>query len=73
MMKHKLKKGDLVKSNLCASVFDEQEWYGIVLDIYPDAPEKYPILADKYKVKWVSGNTSWIFSHSIDLVSRGKK
>ena len=67
----KFKKGDLVKSNLCASVFDEQEWYGIVLDIYPDAPEKYPILADKYKVKWVSGNTSWIFSHSIDLVSRG--
>jgi len=72
-MEHKFKKGDLVKSNLCATVFDEEEWYGIVLDIYPDAPHKHPILADKYKIQWCGGKSSWIFGHSIDLVANGRR
>jgi len=70
----KFSKGDLVKSNTNKSVYNEEkEWYGIVLELHPDAPEKYPIIANKYKVKWCGGNTSWIFEHSIDLVSRGRK
>jgi hypothetical protein len=66
-------KGDLVKSNLSKTVFDEKDYYGIILDVYKDAPRKHPILSNKYKIKWCGGGTSWIWSHSIDLVSRGKK
>ena len=68
----KFNKGDLVKSNHNAPVFHEKECYGIVLDVYPDVPKKHPLLVDKYKVKWLSGGTSWIFSHSIVLISKGK-
>ena len=69
----KLNKGDLVKSNLSSTVFDEKDWYGIILDVYRGAPHKHPIYADKYKIRWCGGATSWLFGHSIDLVSRGKK
>ena len=71
MMKYN--KGDLVKSNHNTPVFDEKEWYGIILDTCRDAPQKHPILANKYKIKWCGGTTSWLFGHSIVLVSRTKK
>jgi hypothetical protein len=66
-------KGDLIKSNLSSTVFDEKDWYGIILDVCKDAPHKHPVLANKYKIRWCGGATSWLFGHSIDLVSRGKK
>ena len=69
----KFNKGDLVKSNHNTPVFDEKEWYGIILDACKDAPQKHPILANKYKIKWCGGTTSWLFGHSIVLVSRAKK
>lgn len=66
-------KGDLVRTKHNAPVFDEKEWYGIILEICKDVPHKHPILADKYKIKWCGGTTSWLFGHSLVLVSLGKK
>ena len=70
--KNKFNKGDLVVSNLTQVYPDDKEWYGMIIDIHPHAPKKYPVYGHKYHIQWAAGTTSWHWPGDLKLVTRGK-
>jgi len=53
--------GDLVKSNLPKSPFSR----GVVIKILKDQPYRYPVYKDCFVVRWVDGNVSSEYDHTI--------
>jgi len=59
--------GDFVKAKR------GKAWYGVVLERLDSVAKVYPVYANKYKVKWAGGTTSWHWGADLNLVSRSKK
>lgn len=68
-VENKFKLGDLVKTTTNQKVYEEKEWYGMVIGINTISPCKYPVYATKYRIKWCGGESSWAFGSSLELVS----
>jgi|ETNvirnome_2_300_1030623.scaffolds.fasta_scaffold12354_6 hypothetical protein len=62
--------GDLIKSDSRRDLGFDGNWFGIILEDRKNQPKVYPIYANKYKIKWCGGTTSWHWGSDIDLVAR---